>query len=168
MTKKVYQPSETTHWKTLFPSKMQLLGAHNLNENEELVAVITNVSRQEIKEQNGSAKEVPVLTFENAPPMALNITNAQAIGNMYGDSYTNWIGNPVQIYATLVKAFGNEGLALRIRSVIPDIGQDASHHEAALNSCTTMADLQTAFKKIPKHLKPRLTSVKDAMKEKLS
>ena len=34
----VYEPSQTTHWKNLFPNKTMLLGSHNLNEGEELVA----------------------------------------------------------------------------------------------------------------------------------
>ena len=43
-SKVIYEPSQTTHWKNLFPEKMKLLGSQNLNENEELIATIKKVA----------------------------------------------------------------------------------------------------------------------------
>lgn len=168
MTELVYQPSETTHWKNLFPNKMLLLGSQNLNEGEELVAKIAGVSIQAIKNQNGQEEHVPVVTFENAPPMVLNITNSRTIASLYGERYDQWPGHSVQIYATKVKAFGVEQMALRIREARPDIPEDLSGYENSLRACTTIADLQTAFTAIPKHLKPKLVAVKDHMKVELN
>lgn len=168
MTNLVFEPSHTTHWKNLFPSKMLLLGSQNLNPGEELIAVIKAVEVQEIKNQKGDTERVPVVQFDNAPPMVLNITNTRTIANLYGELFDHWAGNAIQIYATKVKAFGQETMALRIREARPDVPQDLSQYENALMACTTMADLQKAFMAIPKHLKPKLVSVKDSMKEKIN
>ena len=115
MSEIVYQPSQTTHWRNLFESKSMLLGSHNLNEGEELVAQIQTVSVQEIKNTNGKKEKVPVVNFFNAPPMVLNITNSKTIESLYGPYAHNWEGRYIQIFATKVKAFGLEQMALRIR-----------------------------------------------------
>jgi len=168
MTQLVFEPSQTTHWKNLFPNKMLLLGSQNLNEGEELIAKIKAVHRQQVKDKNGKDEEVSVVQFENAPPMVLNITNARTIANLYGELYSNWVGCSLQIYATKVKAFGQEQMALRIREAIPNVGQDTTEYENALRACTTMADLQKVFMDTPKHIRPMITATKDEMKGKLS
>lgn len=164
MTDLVFEPSKTTHWKNLFPSKTMLLGSHNLNPGEELIATIKSVEIQEIASTSGQKERVPVVRFENAPPMVLNITNSRSIASLYGERYDQWPGNHIQIFATKVKAFGVEQMALRIREVIPDTNQDISGHESNLRACTTMDDLKKCFMAIPKHLKPKLEGVKNEMK----
>jgi len=161
----VYEPSQTTHWKNLFPNKMLLLGSQNLNTGEELIAKIKRVDVSPIKNNNGKEEKVPVLTFENAPPMVLNITNVRTIASLYGEHYDAWKGKSVQIFATMVKAFGGgEVSGLRIRQAIPDTQEDIQQYAASLSACKTMPDLQEAFSSIPKHLKPRLAKLKDSMK----
>jgi hypothetical protein len=166
-TSLVFEPSHTTHWKTLFPSKNLLLGSHNLNEGEELVATMKAVATQEIKDQQGNAEAVPIVQFDNAPPMVLNMTNSKIIAALYGDDYQAWVGRSVQIYATKVRAFGKDTTALRIREAIPDTNEDITDHENALKACTTMDDLKTVFMGLPKHLKTRLIPTKDAVKVRL-
>lgn len=168
MTQLIYEPSKTTHWKNLFPNKMMLLGSQNLNPGEELVAKISCVKVQKIKSQNGNEEEVAVIEFCNAPPMVLNVTNARTIASLYGELYQLWEGKSIQIYATNVKAFGIEQMALRVRSVIPDADYDISEYKVKLESCKTISDLREVFMQIPKHLKPRLSEKKDEMKELLS
>lgn len=168
MTELVFEPSKTTHWKNLFPSKMMLLGSQNLKEGEELIAKITAVEIQEIKNTSGKSEFVPVAQFENAPPMVLNITNTRTIASLYGECYDRWVGESIQVYATMVKAFGVEQMALRVREARPDIGEDTTDLEHALRSCTAIQDLQAVFMAIPKHLKPSLVSVKDEMKEQIN
>lgn len=168
MTNLVFEPSQTTHWKNLFPNKMLLLGSQNLNENEELVAEISQVNIEEIRNTSGQIERVPVLKFVNAPPMVLNITNTRAIASMYGERYDSWVGCSIQIYATKVKAFGQETMALRVREAIPDTAQDITEHESNLKACTSMQDLQQVFMAIPKHLKARLVATKDEMKEQIA
>lgn len=168
MTTLIYEPSHTTHWKNLFPNKTLLLGSHNLNDGEELVAAISGVSIQPIKDQNGNEEQVPVLTFTNAPPMVLNITNTRTVASLYGPNYDQWEGKSIQIYATMVKAFGKNELALRIREAIPTTSEDVSQFEEALSACKTVDELRTVFMGIPKHLKPRLEQTKNKMKEALN
>ncbi len=163
----IFEPSETEHWKTLFPNKTKLLGSHNLNEGEELIAEIASVDLQLIKNQNGKDEEVAVIQFKNAPPMVMNITNAKIISSLYGDLYSGWIGKSVQIYATPVKAFGMVQTALRIRGAIPNTGEDLSSYIKELKSCKTMDELKDTFTATPKHIKPKLTAIKDEMKDKL-
>jgi len=167
--KLIYEPSETAHWKTLFPAKTQLLGSHNLNEGEELIAEIVNVSIQQIKNIAGKNEEVPVITFKKpVPPMVLNVTNSRTISSLYGDLYTDWIGKYVQIYATQVQAFGQTTMGLRIRHAIPSNSADIEPYREAISQCRTMEELQSVFTEIPKHLKPQLVQAKDEMKELLS
>lgn len=168
MTQLVFEPSHTTHWKNLFPNKMLLLGSQNLNQGEELIAKIKSVGLKEIKNTSGKTETVSVVEFENAPPMVLNITNAKTIANLYGELYSDWVGCSVQIYATKVKAFGQEQTALRIREAIPNTGQNTKKYEDTLRACTVMADLQDVFMKTPKHIRPMIAAVKDEMKGKLS
>ena len=168
MSNIVYQPSQTTHWRNLFESKTMLLGSHNLNEGEELVAQISNVAIQEIRNQNGKTEKVPVANFFNAPPMVLNITNTRTIASLYGDSYQGWEGKYIQIFATKVKAFGQEQMALRIRQTKPNVGEDTSEYEQQLRNCKNLKQLQDAYMKLPRHLKTTLAPVKDEMKGKLN
>ena len=166
----VFKPSKTTHWKNLFPKKMLLLGSQNLNKGEELIAQIDSVSMQKIVNQNGDKEMVPVCKFTNAPPMVLNVTNCKTISCLYGDSYENWSGKYIQIYSTEIKAFGKKTAALRVKQIIPDKGMeaDAKKHELKLKACKSIEGLQKVFMEIPKHLKPKLTAVKNEMKGALS
>jgi len=168
-TELVYQPSATTHWKNLFPNKTMLLGSHNLNEGEELVATIRHVEIQQIKSSSGKNDNVPVVAFENAPPMVLNITNARTISGLYGESYDGWRGQSIQLYVTLVRGFGTKEMipGLRIRNTIPATVEDSQAYVTSLESCSTLQELQKAFTSIPKHLKPNLTGLKDSLKQKL-
>ncbi len=169
MSNVVYEPSQTTHWKNLFPKKSALLGSHNLNAGEELVAQITGVSVQEIKNNKGKADHVPVVTFSNAPPFVLNITNARTIESLYGCYHQNWIGKHIQLYATEVKDFGGgKTMGLRVRPKAPVVNDDLGQYESSLRKCQSMKELQGVFMSIPKQLKPSLEALKNEMKGKLN
>lgn len=164
----VFEPSKTTHWKNLFPSKTQLLGSHNLNEGEELVAEIVEVKVEKIKDQNGREEQVPIIRFTNAPPMVLNITNSKTISALYGDLYTGWKGRSIQLYATKIKAFGEETMALRVRKAIPNTNIDTTQYANQLRACKNMEELKQVFTKLPIHVKPLVENIKDEMKGKLN
>ena len=166
--RKVYEPSQTTHWKNLFPNKTKLLGSHNLNEGEELVATIASVARGPITNKNGKEENVPIVHFTNAPPMVLNVTNIRTISSLYTPYYDKWTGKKIQIFATMVNSFGSEELALRIRTLIPADDEEIQFHSDRLSSCRDMNELQSAFLKVPIHLKRQLISFKDQCKEKLT
>lgn len=163
----VYKPSQTTHWKNLFPNKMLLLGSQNLNEGEELIAEIKDIHLETIRDKQGNDEEVVVETFVNEPPMVLNITNTRTIASLYGDKYDKWYGRSIQIYAVPVKAFGEVTTALRIREAIPDTSEDIKQYEDILDGCETIDELQKAFTEVPKHLKIKLREFKDTMKHRL-
>jgi hypothetical protein len=168
MSNIVYQPSQTTHWKNLFASKTMLLGSHNLNEGEELVCQIASVAIQKIRNTSGKEEQVPVCNFFNAPPMVLNITNTRTIASLYGDNYEGWTNQYIQVFATSVKAFGQQQMALRVRQVKPNVGEDTSGYENQLRACQNLKELQSAFMALPAHLKPALAALKDEMKGKLN
>lgn len=168
MSQLIYEPSQTTHWKNLFPNKMQLLGSQNLNEGEELIAEINSVSIKEILNKDGKTEQVPVITFTNAPPMVLNITNSRTIASLYGERYDQWVGRSIQVFAVQVKAFGQIGMALRVREVIPQTKEDLSTFENKLKECADLSELQKVFTAIPKHLKTRLVAAKDKRKGELN
>lgn len=164
MSKIVFEPSQTTHWRNLFANKSMLLGSHNLNEGEELIGEIHGVGIQTIKNKQGKDEQVPVMTFQNAPPMVLNITNTRTIAMMYGDSMDKWVGCHIQIYATKVKAFGQEQMALRIRPRRPDLGVDTTEYVNQLRGAKSMQELQSIFMSIPKHVRNSVSNIKDEMK----
>lgn len=164
----VYQPSQTTHWRNLFESKSMLLGAHNLNPGEELIGDIVFAGIESIKNKNGKDEKVPVLQFNNAPPMVLNITNTKMIASLYGDLCENWAGKLIQIYATKVKDFGGgQTTGLRIRPVIPVNNQDLKQHVDKINACGNIEQLKNVFMSLPNNVKPDLTALKDEVKTRL-
>ena len=169
----VYQPSETTHWKNLYPSKMMLLGSQNFLDNEDLVAKIAHVEINQIKNSHGKDENVVLCHFNPVPeyvaPMTLNITNAKTIAGLYGESYDGWKGKSIQIYKTLVKGFATKEMVsgLRVRNTIPATMEDSQVYAATLVNCATLGELQKAFIALPKHLKPNLKAIKDELKQKL-
>ncbi len=166
--KVVYETSETTHWKNLFKNKCMLLGAHNLNEGEELVAEIETVTSDEIKNNKGDKEIVAVVNFKGEfPAMVLNITNTRVIASLYGDLTENWVGKSIQIYATTVSGWGSTVNALRIREFIPQNGIDVSDYEDQLNACMTMGELKNAFCEMPKNIQGLVANLKDKRKKAL-
>lgn len=163
----IYQPSVTTHWRNLFESKAMLLGAHNLNQGEELVVKITGAGIQSIKNKAGKEEKVPVITFENANPMVLNITNTKTIASLYGDLYENWIGRSIQVYAAKVKAFGVEQMALRVKLVIPPNLDDMNLHANNISACKTLDELKSVYMALPMNVKGQLSALKDQVKSSL-
>jgi len=162
--KLVYEPSKTTHWKNLFAKKCMLLGSHNLNEGEELVAQIVSVDISEIKNQQGKTERVPVVNFANCAPMVLNITNTRTIVSMYGEHYDRWSGCYVQLFSAIIKVKGVQQSALRIRPTIPNVGVDTSQYENNLRNCRNVNDLKNVFMSIPKNIRQQLTPLKDQIK----
>lgn len=164
----VYEPAVTTHWKNLFASKTMLLGSHNLNEGEELILQIASVAIEEIKNQNGKPERVPVIKFNNAPPMVLNITNARTIASLYGERHDYWIGRYIQLYSALIKVKGVEQTALRVKLIKPQVGVDFSAYEKQIRSCKDIQELQKVFMSLPREVRPKMNPIKDEMKEVLA
>ncbi len=169
MTKIIYEPTPTGHWKELFASKNKLLGGHNLHPGEEICAIIQAVGVEEVFEkETNSNKQLVVLKFEgNIPPMALNITNSETVAMLHGNTYNEWKGKKVLIHTAKVKAFGKTHDALRIRPKVPR-EDDLTPYIEQLTSCQTMQELQSTYLGLPKHIQGGVSQTKDQMKEKLS
>ena len=168
----IYKTSQTKHWKTLFSHYDSILGAHNMNPGEELVAEIMDVQKVTVKWGEGKEeKKVPCLFFHHdtgVPPLTLNVTNGQTIETLYGDQYPDWVGKKIQIFSCEVEDHqGRKTTGLRIRGTIPSSGVDVEAYNKGLRACKTIRELQTCFTNIPLHLKGLCVLVKDEMKGKL-
>jgi len=167
----VYEPSKTGHWKTLFPSKNNLLGSHNLKPGEEIVLTIKDISIKKVKSaRSPNGDDVPVIHFDNTkvPAFCLNVTNSKTISSMYGSVYKDWIGKKIQLYATMVKDFGGgktEGL--RVRPKKPVESKDVEMHSKILKECKSIEELKEVWGLIPNALQGQLIDVRDEMKGKL-
>ena len=108
-----------THWKKVF--NKDYLGAHDLDEGKDLVAVIDHIEIREVPDSNGKKAKCNVALFTTKiKPMILNVTNCKVIKNFAGSNYIeDWKGIPVTIYAKEVRAFGEDVEALRIREKQP-------------------------------------------------
>ena len=169
MEKIIYETHATGHWKELFASKNKILGGHNLEPGEEICATIKGVGSEQVYDKEAKDnKDLVVLQFEGSiPPMALNVTNAETISLLYGNKYSDWVGNRILIHTAKVRAFGKEHDALRVRPKVP---RDSNYEIESnlLRACTTMQELQNVFLGLPKHAQGALVAVKDEMKVKLS
>ena len=74
-------------------------------------------------EQMGEGGEKkPVIWFTGAKKgVVLNKTMARAIANLYGPETDGWTGKYVTLYTDLVKAFGENHCAIRIKAPRPDL-----------------------------------------------
>jgi len=108
-----------THWKKAF--NRDYLGAHDLDEGKDLVAVIDHVEVREVTDASGKQNcNVAVFTTK-IKPMILNVTNCKVIKKFATSNYIeDWKNIPVQIYSKDVKAFGEVVEALRIREKQPN------------------------------------------------
>jgi len=168
----ILEPSPTGHYLELYPKKNLVLGAHNLNAGEELVAVIEKVENGEIKDHKGKDKEVVFLYFDSKHkimPMCLNITNARIIEGLYGEKWASWIGKSVQIYKGEVRSpSGGMTQGLQIQAFIPETASDpVDTYKDKLRACKSMGQLAAVYKAIPIHIKNRCAGVKDEMKGKI-
>jgi len=84
-------------------------------------ATISRVSREEVNADNGGREMKVVMAFAEAhlKPMILNIGNATAVTELYGDDSANWVGKRVEVYTDPNVMFGGKrvgGLRLRAPS----------------------------------------------------
>lgn len=178
-TKNIYEIAETGHWKELFPKKNMVLGSHNLNDGEEICAVINRIEKGVEIATGRKGDPIAVINlihFEDipkVPPMTLNVGNARILESLYGEKYQEWSGKAIQIYKGPVKAVGG-GMTtgLKIRPTKPNMGEPIDKYIDQLKACKKMDQLAKCYGSIPKHLKAagtdsakKLMIVKDQMKE---
>lgn len=113
--------AEHIHWrKTTNPD---YLGAYALEDGKDMIVTIKDVKQEVITGQKGEKEECTVLYFEgDVKPMILNKTNMKSIAKVCGSPYLDdWCKHDIQLYGEMVTAFGETGLALRVRPFDPEV-----------------------------------------------
>lgn len=158
------------HWKN-FQDK-EYLGAHNLEEGEELELTITKFEGEELVQKTDGAKEAKMVLYfkEDKPKMILNITNAKTLEMLYGSHPDQWTGKKIRISAPKVKAFGSMMNALRIRDFVPGNNVDVVACAEQMNACKNKAELKVVWDAFSTSAKnsPELIALKETLKNKLA
>lgn len=113
--------NQVTHWKKQF--NYDYLGAHDLNEGEEIILTINETKRVEVTNPDGKKSMCFVAYFkEPSKPMILNKTNCKTITKVFNTPYIEeWKGIRICIYVMKgVRAFGDTVDALRVKNINPD------------------------------------------------
>lgn len=168
ITKKI--KGNNRHWKNFLDKNY--LGAHNLEQGEELLVTIERFEGEEVvqSKENGKQKK-PVLYFkEEVPKLILNITNGNTIAALYGSHPEAWIGKQIQLHAAPITAFKKQMEAIRIRDFAPRIEVDATQFITNLETATTLEELKNVFTSLPVSAQknPQVVAKKDALKAQLS
>lgn len=110
-----------THWKKL--TNPNYLGAYSLDNGEDIVLTIKNVSREMVTGVGGRQEECTVCHFvEDVKPMILNKTNCKTIEKLLGTPYIQqWSGHTIQIGSEKVSYQGDKVDALRVRPFLPQV-----------------------------------------------
>src|SRR6516162_3843383 len=67
--------------------------------DDEVIAVLTDVVIEPIRDKDGTTKEKYVVSFDALDkPLVLNATNKSFLGEAFGKDAAKWIGNKVVVY----------------------------------------------------------------------
>lgn len=114
--------SGKTHWKKL--NNPDYIGAYALEPGEDMILEIASVREERYTGMDGKKEDGIIIRFaeRNVKPMICNATNAKSITKVVGSPYIeDWKGHKIQLYATMVSAFGNMVEALRVREFQPKL-----------------------------------------------
>lgn len=106
--------AEHVHWKKT--TNPNYLGAYAFEDGKDMIVKIKDVKIETVQNQQGR-EDKPVAHFEgDVKPLILNSTNMQAIEKSTGTPYMDeWVGKKIQLYVTIVSAFGTTTDAVRVR-----------------------------------------------------
>lgn len=110
--------AEHIHWKkTTNPS---YIGSWDFDNGKDMIVLVKDVKPEMIQNAQGREEKL-VMHFEgDVKPLILNKTNMAAAEKATGTPYIDeWIGKKLQLYVTMVAAFGETTLAVRIREFAP-------------------------------------------------
>jgi hypothetical protein len=110
--------AEHIHWKKT--TNPNYLGAYAFDDGKDMIVQVKDVKMEMVQNQQGR-EEKNVMYFEgNIKPLILNSTNMKAIEKATGTAYLDeWVGKKLQLYVTLVSAFGTTTDAVRVREFAP-------------------------------------------------
>jgi hypothetical protein len=161
---------DNRHWKNFLDKNY--LGSHNLEEGEEMLLTISKFEGEEkVKTADGDKVKFVLYFKEPVPKMIMNVTNGNILSSLYGSHPNNWIGKKIQVYAASIRAFGKDQDALRIRDFKPkDANANVTEHKAKLDVATTLEELGTIWKKLPRSVQSvkEIEDYKNTLKIKLT
>jgi hypothetical protein len=107
-----------THFKKL--RNPSYIGSYELMVGTNSVELNVTIERA-VKEmvQNGDKKEeAMVIYLQGHKPMIVNSTNAKNISKALNSPYIeDWVGKDITLYVAKIRAFGENGDALRVKTV---------------------------------------------------
>jgi len=107
-----------THWKKL--TNPDYLGAYAFDPGEEKIVTIDYVSQEELTSQDGKPSLCIVAHLVDEKPLVLNKTNCKAISKLLKTPYIEeWAGHRITLAVQMVKAFGEEVEAVRVKPRLP-------------------------------------------------
>lgn len=103
------------HYEAMFDS--QYLRWFDLADKRETTVKITKVEPKELTVRGGAKKTAPVITMEGKKKQFVcNVTNADAIAELYGPKPSEWVGKSITLFVTTTKLSGKEVQCLRVRA----------------------------------------------------
>lgn len=110
--------AEHIHWKKT--TNPNYLGAYAFDDGKDMIVQVKDVKPEMVQNQQGREEKL-VLHFEgDVKPLILNSTNMKAIEKATGSAYLDeWVGKKLQLYVTMVSAFGTTTDAVRVREFAP-------------------------------------------------
>ena len=116
-----------------------------VNQYTDLNVLITDVKKEVI--QNGDkTKNGMVLHFKGQKPMVVNATNSKTLSQLFGVNIYDWKGKHVTLFVNMIRAFGVDQPALRIRPTVPTIQQPTKEKQVFDPSSPKWNDAITSIK----------------------
>ena len=141
-----------THWKKL--TNPDYLGAYAFNPGEEKIVTIDHVSQEELIGPEGISSVCIVAHLVNEKPFVLNKTNCKAISKLLKTPYIEeWAGNKIILAVQMVRAFGEDVEAVRVKPKLPGEICEMCGNEIRAGSGRSAAEIvDLAVKKYGKKL----------------
>lgn len=110
--------AEHIHWKKT--TNPDYLGAYAFEDGKDRIVQIADVKSEIVQNAQGK-EEKQVMYFDgDVKPLILNVTNMKATAKALGTPYMDeWVGKKIQLYVTMVSAFGETTDAVRVREFAP-------------------------------------------------
>jgi len=145
---------QKTHWKKL--NNPNYIGAYSLmdsGEAKDMTVTIEKVVQESVSGPDGKKEDCIVAYLKGHKPMILNATNSKIITALYESPFIeDWAGKKITLYVSIVRAFGAEVEALRIRLSAPQLPElkeghpkwEGAQQALALEQCT-IDDIRKQF-----------------------
>jgi len=103
------------HFRKLFDERF--IGSWTFDEVNEAKAEIESIKVEELRTQDGTTANKPVLYFKGKEKgMVLNKTNAKTIAELYGNNTDDWLGQKIVLFKDECEAFGKRVECVRVRN----------------------------------------------------